>query len=336
MYPLISVIVAAYKIEQYLGTCIESIQKQTYSNLEIIIVNDGSPDHCHEIATAYAEKDNRIIVLDKENGGLSDARNAGLDVAKGEYIVIVDGDDSISPEMIQVMYDKITEQHADLCICNIQIVDEQYKPIEQMALSKIKDEVLCQDEMYERIVQSPNWFYVVAWNKLYKREIFEKVRYKKGKIHEDELAIHHILGCCDRIVTVENRLYNYVQRNNSITHNGYKVQQLDIVEAFADRADYFIKNNQNMRAFRMLVRMRIFLLDGCIALKKNKNADVKRRIEELYQSYCDTFNRIDLKDIHSKERKKLERMARSLKFAMYTSGNYWNNLKNKLLAKGRS
>ena len=124
MNPLISVIVAAYKIEQYLGTCIESIQKQTYSNLEIIIVNDGSPDHCHEIAASYAEKDKRIIVLDKENGGLSDARNAGLDIAKGEYIVIVDGDDSISPEMIQVMYDKLSEQQAVLCIFNIQVVDE--------------------------------------------------------------------------------------------------------------------------------------------------------------------------------------------------------------------
>lgn len=333
MNPLISVIVAAYKIEQYLGTCIESIQKQTYSNLEIIIVNDGSPDHCHEIAASYAEKDKRIIVLDKENGGLSDARNAGLDIAKGEYIVIVDGDDSISPEMIQVMYDKLSEQQADLCICNIQVVDEAYKPIEQMAISQIKNEVLSQDEMYEKIVKSPNWFYVVAWNKLYKREIFEKVHYKIGKIHEDELAIHHIVGCCDKIVTIENRLYNYVQRDNSITHNGYKVQQLDIVEAFADRAEFFLKINQNEKAFRMLERMRIFLLDGCIALKKNKSDDVKRRIEELYQCYCQIYQKIEWKDIHSKERKKIERMARSLNLAMYTSGNYWNNLKIRILSK---
>lgn len=336
MYPLISVIIPAYKIEQYLGTCIESIQRQTYTNLEIIVVNDGSPDRCHEIAAEYAKHDDRIKVVDKENGGLSDARNAGLDVAMGEYIAVVDGDDSISEDMIQTMYERLAKEQADLCICNIQVVDETYKPIEQMALSKMKDEVLIRDEMYEKIVQTPNWFYVVAWNKLYKREIFEKVRYKKGKIHEDELAIHHILGCCDRIVTMEKKLYYYVQRNNSITHNGYKVQQLDIVEAFADRADYFLKNGQNERAFRMLVRMRTFLLDGCIALRNNKNDDVKKRIQELYQSYRDIFARIEWQEIHSDKKKQVQRMAKSLKLAMYTSGNYWNNLKIRLFAKRRS
>lgn len=336
MYPLISVIIAAYKIEDYLGICLESIQKQTYSNLEIIVVNDGSPDSCHEIAMNHAKNDHRIKVVDKENGGLSDARNAGLNIAKGEYIVIVDGDDSLSKDMIQIMYDKITQEQADLCICNIQVVDEEYKPIDKMALPQIKNEVLSQDEMYEKLVQTPNWFYVVAWNKLYKRDIFDKVRYCKGKIHEDELAIHHIIGCCNRIVTVENRLYNYVQRKNSITHNGYKVQQLDIVEAFLNRADYFLKHNQNERAFRMLVRMRTFLLDGCIALRKNMSIEAMERIQELYQGYCDVFNRIELNDIHSDKKKQMKRMAKSLKLAMYTSGNYWNNLKIRLFTKRRS
>ena len=331
MYPLISIIIAAYKIEDYLGMCIESIQNQTYKNLEIIVVNDGSPDHCHEIAANYAKNDNRIKIVDKKNGGLSDARNAGIDIAKGEYIAVIDGDDYIEPDMIQIMYDKLSKEHAELCICNIQVVNEEYKPIEQMASSQIKDEVLSQDDMYEKIVQSPNWFYVVAWNKLYKKEIFDKVRYRKGKIHEDELAIHHMVACCKKIVTVEKRLYNYVQRNNSITHNGYKIQQLDIVEAFADRAEFFLEHNQNERAFRMLVRMRTFLLDGCIALKHNKDENVKIRINELYKKYCDIYHSIDFEKIHSDKKSQMKRMAKSLKLAIYTSGNYWNNLKLKLM-----
>lgn len=327
MKPLISVVIAAYKIEKYLGECIESIQKQTYENLEIIVVNDGSPDRCHDIAAEYAENDKRVIVLDKENGGLSDARNAGIAIAKGEYIVIIDGDDWIEPDMIESLYDKLVQENADLCICNIQVVDDNKNPIELSANAAIKNEVLNKQEMYERIVKAPNWFYVVAWNKLYKKSIFDDVKYKKGKIHEDELAIHHIVDKCERVATIDKKLYNYVQRNNSITHNGYRIQQLDIVEAFADRTDYFINKGENQFAFRMLVRMRTVLLDGCISLKKNKDAKVKDRIEELYQSYVSLYNRIDFKEIDSAKKNQMAIMAKSLKLAIYTSGNYWHRLR---------
>jgi glycosyltransferase involved in cell wall biosynthesis len=327
MNPLVSVVVAAYKIENYLGNCIESIQVQTYSNLEIIIVNDGSPDNCYDIAMSYADNDTRIKVIDKENGGLSDARNAGISISKGEYIVIVDGDDYIQPDMIEKMYNAIINENADLCICNIQIVDEVGNQVENLALSKIENDILTKDDMYERIVQPPNWFYVVAWNKLYKREIFDKVKYKKGKIHEDEMAIHYIVGCCNKIITLEDKLYNYVQRNNSITHNGYRIQQLDIVEAFGDRAIYFSALEQTERAFRMLVRMRIVLLDGCIAIKNKKDLNTVSRINELYDMYRDIYDKIDFKLINSKEVNKLKIMRKSLKLALYTSGNFWHSLK---------
>lgn len=335
MKPLISVVIAAYNIEQYLGKCIESVQCQTYSNLEIIVVNDGSKDNVSKIAHGYASKDERIKVVDKENGGLSDARNAGIDIAQGEYIVIVDGDDYIQRDMIEKMYDRIISENAQLCICGIRVVDENDKILDNVMTidKKFTNISFTREEMYDLLIDYFNWYYVVAWNKLYKKELFDNIRYPKGKIHEDEFLIHHIVGKCQKITLLEDSLYNYVQRNQSITHSGYKLSQLDNVEAFGDRAQFFLSLKQDARAYRMLVRMRNALLDGCVALKKNKTVEKKEKIDRLYLKFRELYAQVDLNQTDGEKKKQMERMNKSLQLAIYTSAIYWHNIKDRVFRR---
>lgn len=327
---LVSIVVPIYNVEKYLDKCVKSICNQTYTNLEIILVDDGSPDKCGKMCDEYAQNDDRIKVVHKKNGGLSDARNAGIRIATGKYLFLVDSDDYIREDTIALMYDRIEKDNADICICDIAIVDENGQKLNDNGIAQtvIESKIYNQEDMYERIITTPNWFFVVAWNKLYKREIFDNISYPKGRIHEDELTIHYIVEKCNKITTLNEKLYFYVQRNQSIMHDGgYKVKNLDIVQAFGDRAYFFIDHNENERAFRMLVRMRTVLLDGYIALRNDKSTEKKNRINELYKLYCDLYDKIDKNNIESDKISQMKRLRKSLLLAVYTSGNFWNNIK---------
>ena len=138
MKPLISVIVPIYKVEKYLTICVDSLLRQSYGNLEIILVDDGSPDECPAICDQYQNKDNRIKVIHKKNGGLSDARNAGLDIAQGEYVAFVDSDDFIDEDYICKLYDALQQNRASIAVCGIQIIDESNKVTEQICVTQDK------------------------------------------------------------------------------------------------------------------------------------------------------------------------------------------------------
>ena len=148
---LISVIVPIFKVESYLGKCIDSILSQTYKNIEIILVDDGSPDSCPQICDLYSEKDNRIKVIHKNNGGLSDARNAGLIVSKGEYVCFVDGDDFVETEYVERLYTAIKKCNADLAICGFKYVDEKYNGLWR-GESPINNEILDRDSFFSKII----------------------------------------------------------------------------------------------------------------------------------------------------------------------------------------
>lgn len=239
MQSLISVIVPIYNVECYLNKCIESIIRQTYFNIEIILVDDGSTDGCPEICDQYMKKDSRIKVIHKKNGGLSDARNAGLDLANGDYYVFVDSDDYIEENMIEVLYKRAVFDKVKLVLCNYYNVNDE--GIANMAY-EVRDSVLTQDGFWH--LKYSIGFGVVAWNKIYHKSLFEKVRFKFGKLNEDAFILHEIIEQCDRISLVSNCLYYYVQRNNSIMGNKYNVRRLDNVEASLIRSDYFWGKNK--------------------------------------------------------------------------------------------
>ncbi len=236
----VTVIVPVYKVEIFLAKCVDSILRQTYSNLEVLLVDDGSPDRCGEICDEYAAKDPRVRVIHKENGGLSSARNAGLDVATGEYVVFIDSDDYIESGMIERMLTALQGDGSDLCICNTDYVDEAGISLQEAnARSPIKNECLTGRQALEKLTQPGSWFYVTAWNKLYKRELWSDLRFPEGKLHEDEFTVHLVFDLCTKVSCLSDRLYHYVQRTGSIMNSTVSLKRLDAVEAMMDRYAFF-------------------------------------------------------------------------------------------------
>lgn len=235
--PTISVIVPVYKVEPYIHRCVDSILAQTFSDFELILVDDGSPDNCPQICDEYAEKDNRIHVIHQNNGGLSAARNAGLDAARGECISFIDSDDWISPNMLSVMYEAIQSTNADMAICGVNTVyDENYSTEQYPSDYDMKDGCVNQQEGIQ-LLSSQAWYYVIACNKLYKKQIFCEIRFPEGYSHEDAAIVHRVFGNCKKIMCISQPLYNYLQRDNSIMHS-FSVSRTDILSALADRICY--------------------------------------------------------------------------------------------------
>ena len=237
----ISIIVPVYKVEAYLRKCVDSILAQTYTNLEIILVDDGSPDNCPQMCDEYKALDSRIVVIHQQNGGLSAARNAGLDIATGSYIMFVDSDDYIAPDMCEKLYQLLIRDGSDLAICSLECI---YEPgcgmsSDETVKKGLKSELLTTQQALEKVCES--WFFVVAWNKLYKKDLFAHYRFPVGRIHEDEFAVHHIFAQCQRISVTEERLYYYLRRADSITgqQKELTVKRLDAIDALMDRYQMF-------------------------------------------------------------------------------------------------
>ncbi len=329
MKDLISVIIPVYNIEKYIAQCIESVQKQTYQNIEILVVNDGSPDRSAEIAEQYAINDKRIHIINKVNGGLSDARNIGIEQAKGKYIILVDGDDYVDSYMIEKMYNAMQESDSDLCICSVNVVDENHQMLEEDRQATIQAGIYTKEQMLQKIITLPNWFYVVAWNKLYRREIFDKVKYPKGKVHEDEFVIHHIFENSSKIICIEDKLYYYVQREQSIMHNKFNIKHMDMVEAFLERIVFLLNLNNIDGACNMLKRVRYALIDGYLKLNKCGSTNDKNRIIQLHQQYRKVYYCIPKKSMSIKEKILFGMLNSSLRLASLCSSNYWRMINDK-------
>lgn len=237
---LISVIIPVYKVEKYLDKCIQSVINQTYSNLEIILVDDGSPDNCPQLCDDWANKDERIKVIHKKNGGLSDARNAGLDIATGEYIAFVDSDDYIESDMYECLLDKIIKTQSQMAICNFEYVDTDGNITTLNTMG--------QDCCFSSRQILADWcgndlvYYVVVWNKLYSRKCWENIRFPVGKIHEDNFVMYKLFFTCNRIVCSKTKKYNYVQRNNSIMSAKISPKRFNSVEAFCETFRFYQEN----------------------------------------------------------------------------------------------
>lgn len=228
MESLISVIVPIYKVEEYLDRCVNSIVNQTYKNLEIILVNDGSPDNCPQMCDEWAKKDNRIKVIHKKNGGLSDARNAGINVAAGGIISFIDSDDWIELDMFEKMINCMQEDSSDVVSCGVNWVTEDGKSLKCVSVEKneILDVVSCMHEII-----NDNKLKQHVWNKIYKTEIIKHIAFEKGKYHEDAFWSYQVFGRVNRVSLMRDAFYNYVQRNNSIMGNGYSSRRLDGLDA---------------------------------------------------------------------------------------------------------
>lgn len=222
----ISVIVPVYKVEPYLRRCVDSILAQTYTNLEIILVDDGSPDSCGAICDEYAEKDERVRVIHKENGGLSDARNAGLEIATGEWLSFIDSDDWIEPTMYETLLNNAGVHDAQISIGGV--VDELLTEngvivTKTTAGNSVVTEVRKKQPAIQHFLNH-SWS---AWDKIYRREVFDGIRYPVGEINEDEAIALHLLDRCERVVYTNEPFYHYIRRPESITTSTFSLKKLD-------------------------------------------------------------------------------------------------------------
>ena len=234
MEKLISIIVPVYNVGELLYKCINSIRNQSYTNLEILLIDDGSTDCSGELCEVMAKKDNRIKVIHKKNGGLSSARNLGVKVSKGDFVQFIDSDDWISPNMIEELYKAINYNLADIAICGIIMSDNiNETPMEWYN----ENTVLSMNQAMDALIENHR-LTSHAWNKLFKRSIIEGVPFPEGKLYEDVRMMHFVFEKCTRVAIVKEKYYYYFQRNNSITNVPILKNKLELVEAFIDRFEY--------------------------------------------------------------------------------------------------
>ncbi len=219
----LSIIVPIYNVEPYLHRCVDSILSQTFTDLELILVDDGSPDNCPSICDEYARNDSRVKVIHKKNGGLSDARNAGLDIARGEYIGFVDSDDFIHPRMYEVMLRFVESLSADMVGCEFcRFFEGEKTNFQEISVDDI--DFACIDKLPLLASFYPENVYRISstvCNKLYKSTVFESIRFPVGSYYEDSYIFLNTLDVCERVVTLSEPLYYYLQREGSIMHSEY-------------------------------------------------------------------------------------------------------------------
>lgn len=251
--PLISIIVPVYNVEKYLDECVRSLIEQSYTNLEILLVDDGSLDSSGRICDRWKREDQRITVIHQQNGGLSDARNSGLLCAKGQLIAFVDSDDVIHSTMYEKLYNVMLETDCDISSCEILSQKEFHKEdFEGQNICKIKE--YSAEEALREIIDNRD-IYVTVWNKLYRRSIIDGIMFERGKYHEDEYWTYQIIARAKKIAMISQYYYGYRQRDNSIMTQQYSLRHLDLLDA-RNRRQQFIREKFPGLADRDCCRLR--------------------------------------------------------------------------------
>lgn len=242
----LSIIVPIYNVERYLERCIISILNQTYINFELILVNDGSTDNSKDICEKYLSIDNRIKLINKKNGGLSSARNTGIELAIGEYIAFVDSDDYINKYMYEVLITTLKKDKSDMVICGYNKVDQNEINFQEINnhidVNNVLASKISKVEALDKLLIEGEKF-VVPWNKIYKRKLFNELRYKNGKIYEDEFLAHRVLYKCNKVSVINEKLYFYIQRDGSIINSKFTTKRFDKVYALKERIDFLKEKN---------------------------------------------------------------------------------------------
>ena len=237
MNTLISVIIPVYNVEKFLKKCIDSVLSQTYHNLEIILVDDGSPDYCGQICDEYEKQDKRIRVIHNENGGLSVARNCGLDLATGDWIGFVDSDDYIAEDMLENLLISALQEDADMAITGIEFVTEEGVAVKRYLP---RNKILSGGDTIAHYLKSYGGNEYV-WNKLYKKELFHKIRFPQNRLYEDCFIMYQLMASSKKVAFTSHVGYFYLQRSQAITNSLDIIKQIDSLKARLNKMD-FIKN----------------------------------------------------------------------------------------------
>lgn len=278
--PLISVIVPIYNVYPFLIRCVNSILEQTYRNLEVILVDDGSSDGSSGICDKFSKIDSRVVAIHQENKGLSGARNRGIDLAKGDYFAFIDSDDFIEPKMIEALYRAMINSGSDMSICSIQRVDETGSNIPSP--SPLENAILTKDEVFRNIIYQKNgWVYIPAWNKLYSRFLFDNLRYPERKLYEDGFLINDLVNLSSKIATTSEKMYCYTSRNSGIMNNSNVIKRLDGLESRYLQYQFYKRHGylDCLSQIRLLAKKELYLIS--LASKQATTPSEKNRINEI-------------------------------------------------------
>lgn len=258
MNELISVIVPVYNVEEYLDKCIKSILVQTYKNMEVILVDDGSTDKSGELCDRLALKDNRIKVYHKGNGGLSDARNFGIDRSHGKYLTFIDSDDIIAEDMVEELYGLLKENNGDISICDpVHIFSSNDYKFESGTKVQVFDN---EEAIIEMLYQTS--FLVSAWGKLYKKELFDNINFPKGILFEDIAIMYKLFFISKKIIYSNSKKYGYMHRENSITTKDFSIKDLDILKICDELIEFGRSHpvyQEAIRIYSINANLRIYL-----------------------------------------------------------------------------
>lgn len=258
-YPLISIIIPVYNVEKYIDECVGSVCKQSYKNVEIILVDDGAKDTSGMMCDRWAEKDSRIQVIHKENGGLSDARNTGLKAALGEYVMFVDSDDILSDKIVECLYSSIRDSKAQISICDpIHLRPDDIPKYQASNEIKVYN---AEDALCEMMYQTS--FLFSAWGKLYERRLFDSVSFPIGLLFEDVAIMYKLFAQCDKIVYLDAKLYGYLHRENSITTSKFTKRDCDILDICEKQVEFGRGFSQNVYCaavtYQVVGALRVYL-----------------------------------------------------------------------------
>lgn len=277
----ISIIVPVYNVEEFLPRCVKSILKQSYKNIEILLIDDGSTDESGTLCDNYANNNTNIKVYHKKNGGLSDARNYGIEKATGKYIAFIDSDDYVAEDYCKILYNNLIKYEADISICSFVKTDGKNDNI-----GEIKEQIKTYTgiDKQKNILNHMNTITTVAWNKLYRKEIWNNLRYPKGKINEDEFVVHYLMYKAKKVVYTNMILYYYYQRSNSIMKKKFSSERFDVIDAFQDRWQFYKKHEEYKelegRAYCLYMKM---IISNYILSKKNNLHDDQKKLLERYK-----------------------------------------------------
>lgn len=292
---LISVIVPVYKVETYLNECIQSIVEQSYKDLQIILIDDGSPDNCPRMCEEWKNRDSRIEVIHKGNGGLSDARNKGLGKVQGKFLCFVDSDDIIGRYYIEAMYKAAVDNQVDLVGCDIQCFWDGEITGSDKSPTLFDVQICSSEEALEDVIHGRG-FRAVVWNKLFKTTLLQGENFKTGYYHEDEFFTYRILDKAGKMAYVNAVLYYYRQRPNSIM-TSFSEKHIDVLEAYLERLEFLEWKYPRLYKIDKLSFCRSCVYYYCMALKyKSKNIkQIKKRIS-IYRKKV-RFSFSELKEI---------------------------------------
>lgn len=293
---MISVIVPVYNVEPYLKACVDSLLAQTYSDIEILLINDGSTDHSGDICKDLSQTSKKIHYFTQVNQGLSAARNKGIEESAGEFLCFVDSDDIVHPQYLEILHRNIIESHALISICSFQVFEQDAEldlTKKRSNKSVIKDKTELMLSLAYTGCNEKNTMIVIACNKLFSRDLFDRCRFSPGKLHEDELMIHHLIDKIPYAVITNSQLYFYRKRHGSIMDKKFiqDIRHLSMIEAFRERV--FICQKKEYAEIR--TKMTESYLDTiCIQLFRMIEAgkkDVWERLNRLLKAETEKYQK---------------------------------------------